>query len=212
MRPPGPPASVFKLLALCFGIIAAGLSGAAGLAGCGSAASGLDGGLNLGNSSGVTTVPGKPADYTGFLANHGGRVVILKSARLLSLKGFRPPRLVRVGIETSRAIVADGLGWPPGGYDHRLASFGGYQVLAGRRAQILYGVVAPSTGEYGDAGIQLTVVAGGSTVTVNVLSAAGTCVKRSLDINCPDRFYNRIQNVSRVPGGGVDAVVGPAVR
>jgi len=32
-------------------------------------------------------------------------------------------------------------------------------------------------------------------VTVDVLSAAGTCVKRKLNVNYPDSFYNRIDKV-----------------
>ncbi len=187
-------------------------AGLAAVAGCGSAASGLDGSIDLGSWAGVVILPGKIADYTGFLGNYSGQAVVLESARLLTLKGFRAPRLVRVGIEPYRGFIASDRDWPPDNYPHPVLSLAGFRLHTGRRAQILYGVVTPRTGEYGDAGIQVTVVVGGATVTVNVLSAAGTCVRHSLSVDCPNSFYNRISNVSNVPGGGVVAVTGPVVR
>ncbi len=183
------------------------------VAGCGNGLSKeLDGSIDLGTSAGLTTVPGKIADYTGFLANHSRQVVILKSARLLTLRGFRSPRLVRVGIEPNRAFIASGLDWPPDHYGEPVLSLSGFRLRPGRRAQILYGVVAPRVAEYGDAGVQVTMTVAGTTVTVIVLSAAATCVKHSLDINCPNSFFNRIQNAADAPDGGVGAVAGQVIR
>ena len=175
------------------GFAALTVAGLAGLAACGDPASGLDGAIGYRCSAGVTTTPGNPADYTGFLANHTGQVVILKSATLLPLKDFRAPRLVHLAIEPTRGFLANDIGWPPQNSAHlHLAPFAGAHVWRGRRVQILYSVAAGKVGEYGDAGIRVTVLVGGTLATVDVLSAAGTCVRRSLSINCPDSFYNRI--------------------
>ena len=56
---------------------------------CGSQVSGLDGTRFAGTSSGTANTPGSPLDFSGSLANHSGQVVILKSAQLLPVKGFR---------------------------------------------------------------------------------------------------------------------------
>jgi len=100
------------------------------------------------------------------------------------------------------------MGWPPRGYPHRLGSFAGWHVRLIKRVQIVYAVVAGRLGEYGDAGIQVRVTVGGTPVTVNVLSSAGTCITRSLNKDCPEAFYKHISNVSDNPGGGVEAAVG----
>ncbi len=176
-------------------LVRAGLAvlAAAGLAACTGPGAGLDGSLGYCCWAGVTTVPGRPADFTGFLANHTGQVVILKAAALLPLKGFAVPRLVHLAVEPTREFAASEIGWPPNGDNLHLVPFAGAHVWRGRKVQILYGVLASKVGEYGDAGIRLTVLVGSTLATVDVLSAAGTCVKYSLNINCPGSFYNRIQ-------------------
>jgi hypothetical protein len=202
--------AILSPVRLGFAVLAAAVL--VGLTGCGGSASGLDGSIDLGTSAGVNVLPGVAADYTGFLANHTSQVVVLKSARLLTLKGFVRPRLAHLAIETGRLFDASGRGWPPRGPSPHLAVFNGARVWRHRRVQILYAVVAPRLGQYGDAGIQVTVLVGGTPVTVNVLSAAGTCIVKSLNFDCSNAFYNRVQNVSSVPGGGVGAVVGKPVR
>jgi len=137
---------------------------------------------------------------------------VLKSARLLTLTGFRPPKLIGVIIETGRGFIADALGWPPHTRHIDYAPFANYYVWRGRKVQIAYGVVAPKIGEYGDSGIQITALVGGTQVTVNALGAAGTCVESSLRTDCPESFYNHIQQASSVPNGGVGKVIGIAVH
>ncbi len=178
------------------GLAASVIVGLSGLAACGSPPSGLDGSIGKGTSAGTLTTPGVVADYTGFLANHTGRVVTLQSARLLPLTGYRTPRLVRLAVEQGHDFVASWRGWPPHGHGLHLAPFAGYRVWRGHRVQILYGVVAAKPGRYADAGIRVTVLVGGSLVSVNVLSYAGTCVKRVLKVDCPDSFYKGIENAS----------------
>jgi hypothetical protein len=183
---------ISRLIRSGLAVLVAG--GPTGLAACSEPASGLDGSIGYCCSAGVATAPGQPADYTGFLANHTGHVVTLKSATLLPLKGFRTPRLVHLAVEPTREFAASETGWPPAGDNLHLVPFAGAHVSRGRRVQILYAVVAGKVGEYGDAGIRVTVVVGSSPATVDVLSAAGTCVKRNPNIDCPNSFYNRIQN------------------
>ncbi|MGO9161494.1 MAG: hypothetical protein ACLP7J_12400 [Streptosporangiaceae bacterium] len=143
-------------------------------------------------------LPGEPADYTGFLINHTGQVVTLKSARLLPLRGFRPPRLVHLAIEPGKDFAAADSGWPPSteGRDH-IQPFAGARIPSGnKRVNILYAVAATKLGDYGDAGIRVTVLAGGTLATVDVLSVAGTCVVPSRKITCPVSFQNRITNAA----------------
>jgi hypothetical protein len=132
------------------GLAALSVAGLAGLAACGDPASGLDGAIGHCCSAGVTTTPGKPADYTGFLANHTDQAVILKSATLLPLKGFRAPRLVHLAIEPRREFVASEIGWPPAGDNLHLVPFASAHVRRGRRVQILYSVIAGKVGEYAE--------------------------------------------------------------
>lgn len=155
--------------------------------------SGLDGSIGKGTSGGAGTLADMPADYTGFLANHTGQVVVLKSAALLPLHGYRTPRLVHLAVELGLRFAASDIGWPPGAPGLDLVASAEYRVQPGKRVKILYGVVASKLGEYADAGIRVTVLVGGSPATVDVVSYAGTCVLRNLNHDCPDSFYNRIE-------------------
>jgi hypothetical protein len=158
----------------------------------GSGAAGLDGAINGGTWAGIPVRPFEIADYTGFLGNNTGQVVTLESASLVPLKGFPAPRLAHVAVEPGKAFIASGRGWPP---VRGAESFTGYRVRRGQRVQIAYGVEASKVGEYGDEGIRVTVLVGGDSVTVTVLSVAGTCViQMPLKHDCPQSFYNHIQN------------------
>jgi hypothetical protein len=135
---------------------------------------------------------GEPADYTGFLANHTGQVIVLKSARLLPLRGFAVPRLAHVAIENGRDFAAAAIDWPPSDGDYHLRAFAGMRVAPGQRVKILYSVTAVRLGQYGDAGIQVTVQAGGDSGSADVQSVAGTCVVPSRATECPASFQRRI--------------------
>lgn len=171
-------------------ILAFGLAGVA--TACTHGISGLDGTIGAGSSGGSATTPGRPEDYTGFLANHTGQVVILKSAQLLPLKGFRTPRLIHEAIEPGLAYAIADRDWPPDEPRLVLASFAGYRIKPGRQVKILYSVVGSRLGEYADAGIRVTVLVNGTQGTVDVISHAGTCVVAALGHDCPDSFYSRV--------------------
>jgi hypothetical protein len=176
---------------------AAAVLAAAALASCSSdPAAGLNGTIGAGTSAGVDTLSGLPADYTGFLGNHSGHAVVLRSATLWPLKGFRAPRLVHLAVETGLIYISSGNGWPPQRYRHPMARFAGYHLRTGHRAQILYSVVASEPGQYADEGIRVTLLVAGSTVTVNVISPAATCVVRSWQGRCPRSFDNKVFNAA----------------
>jgi hypothetical protein len=168
--------------------------GLTGLSACSSPASGLIGNIAEGTSAGLGTTPGRPADFTGYLVNHTGQVVILASARLLPLKGFRAPRLIHEAAYTGRTVATSAFDWPPTGLRLSLKKFGGYRVRPGRRIMILYSVVARRLGGYADAGLRVNVLVNGSPEVVDVISFAGTCIVKSLKHDCPDSFYNRVQH------------------
>ena len=170
------------LAAACAGLAAA----------CGSSITGLVGNLNHGNSAGISVLAGEPADYTGFLENRTGQVIVLESARLLPLPGFATPRLVHVTIEAGRDFAVAARDWPPSGGDYHLHPFVGTRVASGGRVRILYSVLATELGEYGDAGIRVTIRASGDTGSVTVQSVAGTCVVPSSDAECTASFQQRI--------------------
>ncbi|HET7016568.1 MAG TPA: hypothetical protein VFI65_21780 [Streptosporangiaceae bacterium] len=91
-------------------IIRSGLAGLlavslVGFAACTNPVSGLVGNIAEGTSAGLGTTPGRPADFTGYLVNNTGQVVILESARLLPLKGFRAPRLIHLAAYTGRTVA-----------------------------------------------------------------------------------------------------------
>jgi hypothetical protein len=174
-------------------ILTVGLAGLVGA--CSNPLSGLDGTIGEGSSAGVSQVPGRVADYTGWLANHTGQVVILKSAQLLPLKGFHTPRLVHYAAYTGLIALSSWRNWPPAGAKISLQKFSGYRVRPGRRIMILYGVVAYKLGEYADAGLKVSVLVNGNLGTVDVISPAGTCVVKNPDLNCPNSFYNHVQDV-----------------
>jgi hypothetical protein len=164
---------------------------------CASPASGLDGNIGAGGSATLAVTPGRPADFTGFLVNNTGRVVILKSARLLPLKGFLAPQLIHEAIEPGKSFATSDPGWPPTGPKLRLKDFAGYRISPGRRVNILYSVVAAKVGEYADTGIEVSVLVDGRTATVDVISFAGTCIFEVLgNRSCPESFINRIQKVA----------------
>lgn len=177
-------------------LLAASLTG---LTACSNPVSGLVGNIAEGTSAGLGTTPGRPADFTGYLVNHTGQVVILESARLLPLKGFRPPRLIHQAAYTGRTAATSARDWPPTGLRLPLKRFAGYRIRPGRRIMILYSVVAHRLGEYADAGLRVTVMVNGSKGVVDVISFAGTCITKSLNHDCPDSFYNRVQHA---PGPG----------
>ena len=165
-----------------------------GLAACSNPVSGLIGNIAEGTSAGLGTTPGRPADFTGYLVNHTGQVVILESARLLPLKGFHAPRLIHEAAYTGRPIATSAYDWPPRGLRLSLKKFAGYRIQPGRRIMILYSVIAHRLGEYADAGLRVTVLVNGSRGAVDVISFAGTCIVKSLKHDCPDSFYNRVQD------------------
>jgi hypothetical protein len=173
-------------------LLAVSLTGLA--AACASPASGLIGNIAEGTSAGLGTTPGRPADYTGYLENHTGRVVILKSARLLPLKGFRAPRLIHQAVYAGRLSATSDFDWPPTKPPLPITNFAGFRIRPGRRIMILYSVVARRLGEYADAGLTVTVLVNGSRAVVDVISFAGTCIIKSLKHDCPDSFYSRVQN------------------
>lgn len=188
MRKPG------VILAGLAVLVAAGLTWVAlALSSPADPAAGLDGKIGIGSGGGNLTTPGVPADYTGYLGNHTGQVVILKSATLLPLAGFKAPRLVHLAVEPGRDVVAADRGWPPDS-GQGIAPFAAHRVLSGHRVQILYSVEASRPGEYADAGIRVTVLVSGVAVTVDVVSPAPTCVRPTLNVkhDCPQSFYNRV--------------------
>jgi hypothetical protein len=176
-------------------VIAAGLAGAA--TGCANSASGLDGNIGAGGSATLAVSPGRPADFTGFLVNHTGSVVILKSARLLPLKGFRTPQLIHEAIETGKSFATSDSDWPPTEPKLPLKDFAEYRISPGRRVNILYSVVARKVGQYAATGIKVTVLVDGRSTTVDVISFAGICIFEVLgNRSCPESFNNRIQKAA----------------
>jgi hypothetical protein len=177
------------------GVLAVGLAGLAAACG-GITVTGLDGSLGHGTSAGVPVLAGEPADYTAFLANHTGQVIVLKSARLLPLPGFAEPRLAHVAIESGRDYALSAIDWPPSNGDYHLRAFAGMRVAPGQRVKILYSVAAFRLGQYGDAGIRVMVQAGGDTGSADVQSVAGTCVVPSRAVECPVSFQRRIEKAA----------------
>lgn len=163
---------------------------------CSSQVSGLVGNIGAGTSAGSSVTPGRPEDYTGFLANHTGQVVILKSAELLSAEGFRAPRLIHEAVETGRVFATSDRDWPPTEPRLPLRTFAGYRIEPGREVKILYSVVGRKLGEYADAGLRVTVIVAGSRAMVDVISFAGTCVVSVLVHDCPESFYNRVEKAA----------------
>ena len=163
-------------------------------AACSGQAAGLVGTIAEGTSAGAPTTPDRPADYTAYLANHTDHVVVLKSAQLLPLKGFRSPRLVHEAVETGRTVASSDRDWPPTGPRLSLTDFAGYRVQPGREVRILYSVMAHRLGEYADAGIKVTALVNGGWATVDVISFAGTCIVRAIGRNCPGTFYQRVHD------------------
>jgi hypothetical protein len=141
-----------------FGLAVLLAVGLIGFAACSSPTSGLIGNIAEGTSAGLGTTPGRPADFTGYLANHTGQVVILESARLLPLKGFRAPRLIHQAVYTGRLAATSDFDWPPTKPPLPLRNFAGYRLRPGRRIMILYPAVAHRLGEYADAGLRMTVL------------------------------------------------------
>ncbi len=111
------------------------------------------------------------------------------------------PALVHLGLEPGKDFIADDVGWPPSGDKKgQVLPFAGARIASGGpRVNILYSVAAPRIGDYADAGIRVSVLVGGSPATVDVLSAAGTCVvsKKNQDLMCPQSFQNRLQQASQ---------------
>lgn len=176
-------------------------AGCVGLAACGSVSghvsgrvTGLVGNLGQGSSAGDNVLAGEPADFTGFLENHTGYAITLETAQLLPLPDFRSPRLAHFAVETGPQFAAADRDWPPAGPGYRLRPFAGARVAAGQRVNILYSVTARAPGNYADAGIRVAVLVDGSPVSVDVLSAAATCVVPSLRVECPMSFRTRLQN------------------
>src|ERR1700722_863761 len=175
-------------------VIAVGLAGFA--TACANPASGLDGNIGAGGSANLPVTPGRPADFTGFLVNNTGQIVILKSARLLPLKGFRAPQLIHEAIEAGKGFATSDRDWPPTGPKLPLKDFAEYRIPPGRRVNILFSVVARKVGEYAAAGIEVTVLVAGRTATVDVVSFAGTCVVKVVKNNCSESFNNRLQKAA----------------
>jgi hypothetical protein len=178
-------------LAVIAAVSLAGLASA-----CSNQISGLVGNIGAGSSAGSPTTPGRPEDYTGFLANHTGQVVILKSAELLPVQGFRAPTLIHEAVETGRVFATSDRDWPPTDPQLPLRKFDGYRIKPGREVKILYSVAGQRLGEYADAGLRVTVVVNGSRDTVDVLSYAGTCIVSALGHDCSDSFYNRVEKAA----------------
>ncbi len=155
---------------------------------------GLDGSLGEDAAAWLSTTPGRPADYTTFLVNHTGHVVILESATLMALKGFRPARLVHEAIEPRLRYATSDTGWPPTKPRIMLRKFAGYQIPPGHRVNILYSVVASKLGNYGATGITVTVLVSGRRATADLISVAGTCIVPTENQRCSDSFVKRIEN------------------
>jgi hypothetical protein len=176
-------------------VVAASLASFA--TGCANSAAGLDGNIGAGGSATLAVSPGRPADFTGFLVNHTGSVVILKSARLLPLKGFRAPQLIHEAIEPRKIFATSDSDWPPTEPKLPLKDFAEYRIPPGRRINILYSVVARKVGEYADTGIEVTMLVDGRSATVDVISFAGTCILQVLgNRSCPESFINRLQKAA----------------
>ncbi len=109
---------------------------------CAGQSAGLVGTIAEGTSAGAPATPGRPADYTAYLADHTGHAVMLKSAQLIPLKGFRAPgwcmRRSRP-VARSRRRIETGR---PQGQALPLAAFAGYRIPAGREVRIVYSVIA----------------------------------------------------------------------
>jgi hypothetical protein len=161
---------------------------------------GLDGNVDRGNAAGINVTVGQPADFTGFIVNHSGRTITLRSATLLAVKGQPAPELVHLAVELGHGYALNGRGWPADEDGSvRTAPFVGHQVRNGERVSILYSVVTHHLGVYADAGVRVTVTSGRSTAHVNVSSAAATCVVRSLKSDCPSWVSPWIENAGQHP-------------
>jgi hypothetical protein len=68
-------------------------------------------------------------------------------------------------------------------------------VRPGHRVQIMYSVAGPSPANYADKGIRVTVRQGSRTASVDLLSAAATCVSTRPRIPCPQSFVSRVESV-----------------
>lgn len=134
----------------------------------------------------VPWVANQPADFSAFLLNSSGRTVVLRSARLVPLHGFRAPRLAYVAIEMGKDFVASDRGYlRPGRPGSRIpiAAFAGHRIANRSRATILYGVVATRQGNYAADGLRVEVSSGGSVGSVFVSGRSAFCVVPHLGID-----------------------------
>jgi hypothetical protein len=192
---------------LCIGVFAYACAPSLAASGPG----GLIGNENAGSLSGLSVTRGEPVASFGLLEDRTGRTVMLKSATVLPLTGFRVPRLVGVAVErkgsTFRGVTVGGAarGWPPSGI--RVRRLSGYRLqsgstLARRTAVIVFGVVARSVGRYAVAGVNVRVRMGGTTVTVKVIGPLAFCVDRPRHVvPCPDGFTTRALRASQALKG-----------
>lgn len=155
----------------------------------------LDGKATARNLGGGPVVVGQPADYTAVLVNRSAVPVTLRSATLLSLDRLPAPTLRHLAVESGRLIAFMAAGWPPSGGNYALQPFAGYEVRPGRRVQILYSVVGSKPQNYADRGIRVVVGDGSRTTSVDLLSAAATCVSARAGLRCPAAFVARVQRV-----------------
>jgi hypothetical protein len=146
-------------------------------------------------------VPGETVDSVAQLENRSGHPVTLRSATILPLKGFHPPRLVGVAVErrgrTLRGVMTGGAvtGWPNrslhvgrlSGY--RLPSHGSWHR---NEAFVVFVVAARKPGRYALAGVNVTVIENGSKVTARAIGPVAFCVStRHPPASCPASFTKR---------------------
>jgi hypothetical protein len=176
------------------GLLAVAFATAVGAVGCGSTLSGLNGTLGTGVFGAVQVLAGQPGTTTVWIVNHSGSRVILRSARLMSMRGYHLPDLAGVWLEPTPVIVGVGRGWPPRATSlgrvvvyqgAPVTRFAGFVLKPGETTRVLYGMVAKRLGHYAARGIVVTVSAArGQTATVDALGAGAICVVQTLRDTC----------------------------
>jgi len=159
------------------------------------------GGLTGVSGSGIygtgSATPGQIRFFTVNLSNDSGGVVKLESATLLPLRGFAPPRLVRIGVEPENSPPVGGFefvgsGWPPG---LGTVALRGFHLSDNHAAAITYGVSSSDVGNVAAAGVRVLVSSGSRRQQVNVYGILGVCVAQKRRSRCPPAFRHQIRRI-----------------
>jgi hypothetical protein len=180
--------------------------------------------------AGITVNPGMVADFGMTVENTGPAPVILESARLVPLPGFKTPVLVHLGVlDEHRNLLTASRGWPiprgtsPASGTWAMDPLRGYVILpwdGGNNPHlqpmpdmIEYGMIGPKANTvYASAGLIITYRLNGSTYTQTVYNGGEACVlnidiysraEPALQRKYCDAMDNRAMNeVYRVARGG----------